>query len=92
LRALSTPITPEIIINGEILIRTLLISGNVIVMTIIVGIHTVTGSSDAAYDQGYNTGKNDCLDGKAYNSNQGPPNSPRYGVGYTDGWLDAGCP
>jgi hypothetical protein len=77
--------------NGEIL-SVLLISGIVIGIMMIVGIHPVTGSSQAAYDQGYDTGKNDCLDGKAYNSNQGPPNSPRYGVGYNDGWLDVGCP
>ena len=78
--------------NGEILIKALLISGIVIVMTMIVGIPPVTGSSQAAFDQGYDTGKNDCFQGKNYNSNQGPPNSPRYVVGYNDGWLDAGCP
>jgi hypothetical protein len=38
--------------NGEILIRALLISGIVIVMTMIVGIQSVTGSSQAAFDQG----------------------------------------
>jgi hypothetical protein len=58
----------------------------------VVGIHPVTGSTKAAYNEGYDTGQNDCFGGKNYNSNQGPPNSPRYGVGYTDGWLDAGCP
>ena len=47
--------------NGEILIRALLISGIVIVMTMIVGIHSVTGSSQAAFDQGYHDGQNDCL-------------------------------
>jgi hypothetical protein len=77
--------------NGELLIRTLLISGLVIGM-MIVGIHSVTGSSQAAYDQGYDTGKNDCFQGKNSNPNGGPPNSPQYVVGYNDGWLDAGCP
>jgi hypothetical protein len=61
--------------NGEIL-SVLLISGIVIGIMMIVGIHPVTGSSQAAYDQGYDTGKNDCLDGKAYNSNQGAPELP----------------
>jgi hypothetical protein len=78
--------------NGEILIRALLISGIVIGMTMTVGIYPVTGSSQAAFDQGYDTGQNDCNEGKNYNSNHGPPNSPRYVVGYNDGWLDAGCP
>jgi hypothetical protein len=58
-------------------------------MTMTVGIYPVTGSSQAAFDQGYDTGQNDCNEGKNYNSNQGPPNSPRYVVGYNDGWLDA---
>ena len=78
--------------NGEILTRALLISGIVIVMTMIVGIHSVTGSSQAAFDQGYHDGQNDCLQEKNSNPNGGPPNAPRYSVGYMDGWLDAGCP
>jgi hypothetical protein len=78
--------------NGKILIRALLISGLVIGMTMIVGIHPVIGSSQAAFDQGYETGQNDCLQGKNSNPNGGPPNAPRYYVGYIDGWEDAGCP
>jgi hypothetical protein len=76
--------------NGEIL-RVLLISGIVIGMTMIVGTHPVTGSSQAEYDQGFGKGENDCLDGKNYNPNQGPPNSTQYVEGYKDGWEETGC-
>jgi hypothetical protein len=77
--------------NGEILIIALLISGIVIVMMMIVGIHPVTASTRAAYDQGFDRGENNCLDGAKYNPNQGPSNSTQYVPGYNDGWSETGC-
>jgi hypothetical protein len=78
-------------INGEILIRALLISGIVIGMMMIVGIHPVTGSSQAAYDEGYDRGKSDCINNRNYNTTD-LPNAPRYRIGYNDGWEVEGCP
>jgi hypothetical protein len=42
--------------NGEILIRTLLISGIVIGITMIVGIHPVIGTDENWYNIGYGKG------------------------------------
>jgi hypothetical protein len=78
--------------NGEILIRTLLISGIVIGITMIVGIHPVIGTDENWYNIGYGKGLGDCADGKNYYPNQGPTDSTEYAPGYTNGWLDAGCP
>lgn len=79
---------------GGILIRALLISGFVIGMTIIAGIHPVIGTPENIEVQGRLQGQSDCSNGKNYNPNQGPNsggNSIMYLGGYKNGWMDAGC-
>jgi hypothetical protein len=80
--------------NREIL-RALLIFGITIGMTMVVGIHPITGSSEAEYDKGFGMGENNCLDSQGssagYNPNQGPSNSTQYVPGYNDGWSESGC-
>jgi hypothetical protein len=84
--------------NGGILIRALLISGIVIVMTMIVGTHTVIGSTDpqTISGEGKKAGAADCTGVKSYNTSQNPyrldpPDAPYWLTGYTLGWEDAGC-
>ena len=74
------------------LIRALLISGIVIGITMIVGIHPVTGGTSQLFDEGSDRGMLDCHEGKAYNPTQGPgANSQYYQSGYDQGWRQAGC-
>jgi hypothetical protein len=83
------------------LIRTLLISGVVSGMMMIVGIHPVTGTNSCSNPQqcndlGVGQGQNDCKNNKSYNHNNGaPPQGSEYyddyTAGYDEGWTEAGC-
>jgi hypothetical protein len=81
------------IINGEIL-RALLISGIVIGMMMVVGIHPVTGTpSDQIFAQGELRGSKDCALHYPYNPKQGPNtegNDTDYRDGYNYGWTVKG--
>jgi hypothetical protein len=81
--------------KGDILIRGLLKSGIVVVMTMIFGINSVTGTGenyDYFYAEGQIAGKADCDKGLKYNPN-GHEDSGDDGFtdGYQDGWTRAGC-
>jgi hypothetical protein len=78
--------------NGEIL-RALLIFGTAIGITMIVGIHPVTGTTYDIQTQGHEQGESDCQSGKN-SPNQGPNSEGKslwYLSGYKNGWMDAGC-
>jgi hypothetical protein len=68
-------------------------------MTMIVGTHPVTGSTDPqtiAEGEGKKAGAADCTGGKSYNTSQNPykldpPDAPSWLTGYYLGWEDAGC-
>lgn len=78
--------------NGEILIRALLISGLVIGMTQIVGIHPVTGQSqNPDYNAGWNKGLADCNKGNDVKNYDPGSGDQIYLGGYEDGWIDEGC-
>ncbi|MGE0243443.1 MAG: hypothetical protein AB7P56_05900 [Nitrososphaeraceae archaeon] len=81
--------------NGDILIRGLLISGIVVVMTMIVGIHSVNGSPESnSFAEGLRWGETDCSTtdsydpARHYNTDE---IQEQFTIGYNQGYIEAGC-
>ena len=81
--------------KGDILIRGLLISGIVVVMTMILGIHPVNGSPENnSFAEGFHWGDADCTLDDGYNPARHynyPEIQEQFTIGYNQGYMEAGC-
>jgi hypothetical protein len=74
--------------NRDILMRTLLISGLIIVVvTPIVGFHPVEAGGEKTL--GWQQGIEDCKSGKPFDDKQQP--NIQWKEGYNEGWEEEGC-
>ena len=80
--------------KGVILIRGLLISGIVVVMTMILGIHPVNGSPEInSFSEGLHWGETDCTldDGYDPARHYNTEIQEQFTIGYNQGYIEAGC-